>query len=329
MISIKRLGVWITLPVLGLLFSGLAVNTVEAAFPEKPIQLIVPFGAGGGFDKLARTLTAPLAKELGVAVAIVNNPGAGGRRGSIKLFKSKPDGYTIGFLHFLPFMGDEIFFNKKPAVDYKKISIIQMVALGKNFIFVPNSSPIKSFEDLKSANRTIKFASTGIGSTAWIYISALSAAAGFNVDFVMGYKSLPKAAMGAARGDAEGGVGGYHQLSGLMKEIRPVIFFHNKRSPHFSNVPTVVERGFPNFAGLSTPYIVSAPPGTPEDRLKIIRAALAKAVKQPSYAKWAEKTGYILSSAGPKDTWKAMNDMAGIFKSLVPSFKAAKEKSKK
>ncbi len=326
--SIKRLSVWIALPVIGLLFSAIAINSAEAAFPEKPIQMIVPFGAGGGFDKLARTLTAPLAKELGVAVAIVNNPGAGGRRGSVKLFKSKPDGYTIGFLHFLPFMGDEIFFNKTPAVDYKKISVIQMVALGKNFIFVANSSPIKTFEDMKGAKRTIKFASTGIGSTSWIYVTALAAAAGFNVNFVMGYKSLPKAALAAARGDAEGGVGGYHQLSGLMNEIRPVLFFHDKRSPHFSNVPTVVERGFPLFAGLSTPYIVSAPPGTPEDRLKSIRAALAKAVQRPSFAKWAKKTGYILSSAGPKDTWKAMNDMADIFKSLVPSFKAAKEKSK-
>ena len=96
-------------------------------------------------------------KVLNVPVVIKNTPGAGGRRGSIRLFKSKPDGYTIGFGHFVPFQTDELLLGKKPAIDYRKFAIIYKVSHSRHFVFVNKKSGFKSVKDLKAAGRTIKF----------------------------------------------------------------------------------------------------------------------------------------------------------------------------
>ncbi len=244
---------------------ALGASAAHAAFPDKPITMIVPFGPGGSFDKLARNMQDGLQKELGVPIVIKNEPGAGGRRGSVDLFKSKPDGYTIGWLHFPPFLSDQIFFDRKLPVDYRKIAVITMVAQGKDMIFLPKSSSYKSFADLKNAKQPVRFTSTGLGAMSWVSISALAAAVGFEAKFVFGYKSTPRAALGAARGDADGGIGGYRQISGLIDEVTPILIFNDVRSPHFPNVPSIKELGYPQLAGLGSPYVISAPPGTPKE----------------------------------------------------------------
>lgn len=76
----------IGLPIASLFIASQFAGEARGKIPEKPNEMIVPFGAGGGFDKLARSLAGPLEKALGVSLAIKNNPGAGGRRGSVKFF---------------------------------------------------------------------------------------------------------------------------------------------------------------------------------------------------------------------------------------------------
>ena len=78
-----------------------------AEYPDRPISFIVPFGAGGGFDQMVRVLVPLIEREFNVPIAIKNNPGAGGRRGSMLLHRSKPDGYTIGLNYFVPFLVDK------------------------------------------------------------------------------------------------------------------------------------------------------------------------------------------------------------------------------
>lgn len=312
------------------LVAGLALNTgaAQAAFPDKPITMIVPFGPGGSFDKLSRNMQDGLQKALGVAIVIKNEPGAGGRRGSVDLFKSKPDGYTIGWLHFPPFLSDQIFFDRKLPVDYRKIAVITMVAQAKDFIFLPKSSPYKSFDDLKNAKQPVRFTSTGLGAMSWVSISALAAAVGFDAKFVFGYKSTPRAALGAARGDADLGIGGYQQISGLLDDVKPILIFNDERSPHFPDVPSIKELGYPQLAGLGSPHAISAPPGTPKDIQEILRKAVMKVASSDAYKKWAFGVGFQPTSYGPKKTWAVVNNLEKIFKGLAPSLKAAKAKEK-
>ena len=310
------------------LYLGLGMTAAQARFPDHAITLIVPFSAGGGFDTLARKLTQPLSKELGVPVVVKNTPGSGGRTGSIELFRSKPDGYTIGFPHMIPFITDHALFGRRPPINYRKFSVIRMVATGNNVLYVAKKSPIKNFDDLKNTKRVLKFTNTGIGSNAWVSMTALSHLANFKASFVFGYRSLVAAALGVVRGDADGGVAGYHQLSSMMDEIRAIVYFHDKRSPKFPNAPTVVELGYPKLADLATPYIVAAPPATPEAELTVIGAAMKKAITSADFAKWANDAGYVVADKGPKDTAAALTNVEAIYKDVAPLVKSNKSSKK-
>ena len=309
---------------IGLLAAALVLAhapETPAAFPEKPITIIVPFGAGGAYGRLGRKMGADLEKKLGVPVVVKNNPGAGGRKGAVVLFKSKPDGYTIGFVHFISFQSNEILRGKKASIDYNKFEIILKLTDAKQFVYVNKKSPIKSLADLKKAGRAIKFATTGVGAVTWVEANALGATLGFPVKFVTGYKNLPKAALAVARGDAEAGAGGYVHVRNVLDDLRMLAFIADKKDPNLPDVPTTTELGYPQLSVLGVPRIMGAPPGTPEDRLQVIRKAMEEIVADAAFKEWALKGGFFLNPEGADATWKVLKANAEIMHGLKPLLK--------
>jgi tripartite-type tricarboxylate transporter receptor subunit TctC len=297
---------------------GIGLTAAHAQYPEDAIEMIVPFGAGGGYDRLARTIAEPLEAELGVPVVVKNMPGSGGRTGSVALYRSKPDGYTIGFFDADSMMADEILFEKEPPVDYREIEFIQTVATARDAVYVPTDSEFQSLDDFKNAGRPIKFSSTGIGASAWLAGTALSSALGFDVEFVHGYESVPEAALGTVRGDTDAGVAGFRQLSGMMDDIRAIVFLGEETSANFPDAPTIVELGHPELANMGTDYALSAPPGTPPEVIETLRAALEKVVSTDSYKQWAVEAGYAPSNAGPEETMKGLEGSADFYRMIAP-----------
>lgn len=175
-----------------LLLAGLAAvamslsQTAVAKYPEKPITFIVPFGAGSSFSTLARKLGQRWEKELGVLIVVKPLPGSGGRRGGVRIYKSKPDGYTIGWTHSIPFLSDIHLRNQKSTIDIKKVSIIQQISRAQFYMFVNKKSRFKTLDDMKKASSRIKFASTRMGAITWVQATALGATLGFPVKFVLG-----------------------------------------------------------------------------------------------------------------------------------------------
>lgn len=297
------------------------IPEAPAAYPDKPITVIVPFGAGGAYGRLGRKMGADLEKKLGVPVVVKNNPGAGGRKGAVVLFKSKPDGYTIGFVHFVSFQSNEILRGKKASIDYNKFKIILKLTDAKQFVFVNKKSPIKSLADFKKAGRPIKFATTGVGAVTWVEANALGATLGFPVKFVTGYKNLPKAALAVARGDAEAGAGGYVHVRNVLDDLRLLAFIADKKDPNLPDVPTTTELGLPQLSVLGVPRIMAAPPGTPDDKLQVIRKAMQEIVDDPAFKEWALKGGFFLNPDGPDGTWKVLQANARIMEGLKPLLK--------
>ncbi len=294
------------------------VPEAPAAYPDKPITIIVPFGAGGAYGRLGRKMGADLEKKLGVPVVVKNNPGAGGRKGAVVLFKSKPDGYTIGFVHFISFQSNEILRGKKASIDYNKFKIILKLTDAKQFVYVNKKSPIKSLADLKKAGRPIKFATTGVGAVTWVEANALGATLGFPVKFVTGYKNLPKAALAVARGDAEAGAGGYVHVRNVLDDLRMLAFIADKKDPNLPDVPTTTELGLPQLSVLGVPRIMAAPPRTPDDKLQVIRKAVQEIVDDAAFKEWALKGGFFLNPEGPDGTWKVLQANAKIMEGLKP-----------
>ncbi len=310
-----------------ILLSGLAVAVAAVAlpgaaraekYPHKPITFIVPFGVGGNFDVLARKLGQRWEKELGQPVVIRSLPGSGGRRGSLQIYRSKPDGYTIGFAHFVPFLADEHLMGKKPALDLRKFTMIYKIAHGPNYIFVRKDTPYKSVFDFKKAGRPIKFASTGVGAITWTEANALAGILDFKLAFVLGYKKLADASIAVAKGDADAGIGGARHFRPVKDDLRPLMFFGAKRDPFYPDVPSAGELGYTKLTQLGSPRVISAPPGTPESKLVVFRDATKRAIADPAFREWARTTGFYLRPESPADTWKSLAAHAKVFESIKP-----------
>jgi len=303
---------------------GLASSSAFAEYPERAITCIVPFGAGGGFDGLVRALAPRLEKELGVPIPIKNEPGSGGTRGSITIYKSKPDGYTIGMPHFGALQVNQVLLDRDSGIDYKKFEVIMQIAQSKDFIYVNKNSNFKSLDDFKKANRVIKFGTTGIGALSWVAGNAVGSIVGYDVTFVTGYKSLGEAALGVARGDVDAAIGSYSHFQGVIDDIRPLVCLSAERSQNLPDVPTIQEARYGQLKNLGTPRIIGAPPGTPEEHLDLIRKALQKIINGDEFKKWAVEAGYSLNPLNPNQVWEALDKNEEIYKSMKPKLQTNK-----
>ncbi len=302
---------------------------VRAAYPEKPITFIVPFGAGSTFGALARKLGQRWEKEFGVSIVVKPLPGSGGRRGGIQIYKSTPDGYTIGWTHMVPFLSDQYLRGKKPAIDLRKVSIIYQISRSQFYLYVAKKQPYMSVADMKKAGKSFKFASTGIGSITWVQAMALGGTVGFPVDFVLGYKKLGDAAVAVAKGDAEAGVGGFGHFRAVQDDIRPLMFFGPSRDGFYPDVVSAGELGYSKLTNLGAPRVITAPPGTAKSRLQVIRDAAIRAVKDKGFVDWATKAGFYMNPQDPEGTWKGLDAQADAFKELAPLVAKMGNKKKK
>jgi len=172
-----------------------------AEWPEKSINLIVAYGAGGGTDVTARTLQQPLEKELGQSVVVVNRPGAGGEVGHAAIAGADKDGYTIGILNLPPMLTIPI---TRDAA-FKADDIIPVAGLVRDpsAISVPASSPFNTLEDLvayaKENPGAVTIGTTGVGTDDHLAMRYFAKAAG--VEFT----HVPFASAGAARTALMGG----------------------------------------------------------------------------------------------------------------------------
>ena len=135
-------------------------------YPNKPITLIVPYGAGGSSDSRTRQVGQLLSIELGQPVIVENKAGAGGNIGTEFIAKAKPNGYTIGMGNFAPLSVNKALFKKMGFDPEKDITPIILIEKGPLVLTVPIKSPYKNVNDVVAAAKakpgTLTFSSGGI-----------------------------------------------------------------------------------------------------------------------------------------------------------------------
>jgi len=146
-----------------------AAPAVWAAYPEKPIKLVVPFAPGGGTDMIGRALGVGMSQELGQPVLIENKPGAGTVIGTDMVAKSPADGYTVVLATFAHAVNPSMQ-PKLPYASDTAFTPISLVSKGPNVLVVRADSPIKTIKDLLNAARAkpgrLTYASQGNGTSA-------------------------------------------------------------------------------------------------------------------------------------------------------------------
>src|SRR4051794_18892627 len=149
--------------------TALAASAALAAFPDKPVKLVVPFAPGGGTDSIARAVGVGMSQALGQPVIVDNKPGAGTIIGSDAVAKSAPDGYTVLVATFAHAVNPSLM-PRLPFDTQKAFAPVMLLARGPNVLVVRADSPSKSVADVLTAARAkpgkLTYASQGNGTSA-------------------------------------------------------------------------------------------------------------------------------------------------------------------
>ncbi|GHA88234.1 tripartite tricarboxylate transporter substrate binding protein [Modicisalibacter luteus] len=288
-----------------------------ADYPERPIEMIIAYSAGGGTDIAARTLVPYLEEHLGTDITVVNRPGAGGEVGFTELAKAKPDGYTIGFINTPNVITIPIERETRYEIDdFAPIASVVDDPAGFN---VHPESQFKTLDDLiehaKANPNDISYGTTGVGSDDHLAALALERQA----DIKMTHVPFPGSAdvrqalmgqhidlgifnMGEAASDAKAG------------RVRTLAQGAEKRWEKAPDVPTLKEQGYDLVIGSNRG--IAAPAGVPEDRINKLSQAVAKAMQEEDFQAAADKQALPLYYQNPQDYQKTLNTAQERFQAL-------------
>ncbi len=276
-----------------------------AAYPEKPITLIVPFAAGGPTDIVARIVGEHMSRTLGQSVVVENVAGAGGTTGITRGAQAKPDGYTLMMGHMgthgaAPALYPSLKYD--PAKDFEPIGL----AAGTPILIVGKKGlPAKDLKEfvalLKSSGDKLSEAHAGVGSVSHTTCTLFQAMIGSKTARVA-YRGT-----GPALNDLVGGQVdfGCDQIVNLVQQIKggnitAFAIATAERSPALPDVPTTKEAGLPDYQ-VSAWNAIFAPKGTPKDVVATLVAALDKALDDEATRKRLLELGSVLpDKAGRK-----------------------------
>ena len=288
--------------VLGLAAS-LPLSQARAAFPDRNINLIVPFSPGGGYDSIARAVARSMKKFLpeGVNVIVKNVTGAAGLRAAVFVYRAKPDGYTISHMQSSGMIGLEMIAEKSVGYETAKYTWLARVGADAFGLHVSAKGPYKTIADLQKAKR-ITWGVEGIGVGRWF--GSFLAAKAFGIDFhvVAGYRGTGESLPALLRGDFDiwaQPIDHPSVTSYLGTDLRPVAQLDKKRAVNAPDVKTSYEMGYDLY--FSDLRAFGGPPGMPEDRAKILEDLLLKAMRDKEYVDWKNKSSIVLVE-GPGST---------------------------
>lgn len=304
---------------LGVLLLGCVMgtwNAALAAFPDRAIEIIVPFGVGGGSDTAARAVAEGLKPLLKVGLVITNMPGGGGTKGMLYASQQPADGYTV-FAVTTSHLIDAV----KPKTrsqllrDFDPLMRIQW---DTSAVFVSGESKFKTLADLidygKKNPKMLKFAGTSPGGWSEIQTVGFFKRQGVDATFVP-FESGAEIKAAILGGHIHGAVEELAETLPLVEagKLRALAVIMEKRHPALPNVPCTAELGLDYTHGLMRAWAVRK--GTPPDRMKYLHDVIKRALDAPVYKKFVKdnhldvRPGYL----GPEETRKYWEEEVNFF----------------
>jgi len=267
---------------------------VQAAWPDRPITIIVPFAPGGATDVSARVLADGLSKELRQPVVIENRPGNGGNIGMEHAAAAKPDGYT-----FLMVTQALVTFNPHLQAEMKYDPRRDLVPVGNAFqtdmILVVNKSMPPTLEGIiataKANPSKLTYGSAGNGSAAHVLAELMKSMAGVDIRHIP-YKGTAPALTDLVAGTINILIDSVPSALGQIRSgtIQAVAICGPKRNPRLPSVPTFSEAGLPEYKA-SAWLGLMAPRGTPDEIVSSLSEAMRHTLSQSEIADRSFKAG--------------------------------------
>jgi len=270
---------------LALSIAALAGTPAQAAWPDKPVTIVVPFPPGGSTDSLARVLTVPLQTAFGQSFVVDNRAGATGTIGAGQVKRAAPDGYTLLVSSLGPFVIAPHLIKSMPYDALKDFDLLTVAVRAPNVLVVPAASPLKTVADVIAAAKKdpgkLTFASSGNGSSDHLTAELFwlqTATSGTHVPYKGGAPAIQDLLGGQV--DAS-----FQNVNAVLQHIaagklRAVAVTGDKRSAVLPDVPTLSESGVKGVDVYSWQGI-AAPKGLPADVKTKLHAALVAALNDP------------------------------------------------
>ena len=287
--------------------AGLASAAVpamaQAAWPSKPIKIVVPYTAGGFTDQMARLLQVGLQKALGQPIVIENKPGANSIIGVDMVAKAAPDGHTFGVV-IAAYAANTSLYPKLPYNPRKELVGVSLLGVSPLLAAVPNNAPFKNTQELvayaKANPGKVSFGSSGTGSAAHLTSELMKALTQTYMVHIP-YRGATPALTDLLGGQVPLFLDPPPNLIQPAKagRIRLIGVASEKRLPILPDVPTFVEQGIPGMLG-STWASMIAPAGTPRDIVNRMSEAVNQIIRSEETRAKLEAMGTFAEGTTPE-----------------------------
>ncbi|WBX88166.1 Bug family tripartite tricarboxylate transporter substrate binding protein [Achromobacter mucicolens] len=291
-----------------------------AAYPEKPIRLIVPFTAGGQFDYIARLVSVPLGKELGQTVIVENVGGGGGNLGGAKVASAAADGYIL-----LEYGGNfAIAKHLSPKLTYDPIADLAPVSglsIAPHVVLVNSALPIKTFAELQAYAKAhpgkLSYGSPGVGSSMHLTFETIQQHFGLDAVHVP-YRGGSNALNDLAGGQIDVGIVAVAPAMPFISsgKIRPLAVTSEERAGSLPDVPSIAELGFEGFDSGSWAGI-AVPKGTPPAVVDRLNAAIRHVMADPQVVQALESQSFKSIAGSPADMGKLIEQESARYGPLI------------
>jgi len=285
--------------------AALAACAAHAGYPDKPIQLVVPYAPGGTTDIVGRLVAQELGRQLGQPVIVENRAGAGGMVGAAAVARARPDGYTLGVatvstLATAPLTASRPAYD--PLADFTPVSLIAYVP---NVLTVYPGTPAQTLAEFVALLRAnpgkYSYASSGVGSIAHLDGELFKSLA--HVDMV----HVPYRGSGPALNDTAAGqvAAQFDNLSSSLAfvqagRLRALAVASDARAAQLPDVPTYAEAGLPEMNNMAWFGLVG-PADLPADVRDALAGATARALAQPAVAQAMRRNGADARATSPAE----------------------------
>jgi tripartite-type tricarboxylate transporter receptor subunit TctC len=294
----------------------ISATTALADFPERPVQMIVPWGPGGGSDIQMRVVANYAEKYLGQPIPIINMPGVSGTLGLADAREREPDGYTIAQVHEGLLVA---YHTDMTDVHIRDFEPIASFTSSPQFLVVNAASEWETFEEFVSyaeENPGALRVGVTLAGTPHLHAAMIEEAAGIEFSYV-GHEGTGERVRALVGGHIDAIIGDVSSVQEFVEngDLRYLVAGSTERHPAASEIPTLAELGYD--IELSNNRGVYAPVGTPEERLDTLEAAFSNLADDDEFIAAIEATGADMVYRGREEYRDYMDRLDEVVERLA------------
>jgi len=270
-----------------------APHAEPAAYPFKPITMVVPTSAGGAVDVLARLIGVHLGNDLGQRVVVDNRPGAGGNTGTASVARAAPDGHTIIFISGTQLI-NQLATNPPPYDLFRDFEPVSLVAESYEVIGIPTKLAANTLQEFAAAARAEKslfnYATPGIATAP--HLGAVMLERAFKINMIhVPFRGSMEGMRELAAGSVQLSIGALPSFAPFMDRVKLIAVAGPKRLASLPNVPTTFELGHPDVE-ISFWTAILAPKGTSLQIVNTLNRTINKILTEPQVASMLSKLAF-------------------------------------